>query len=186
VSDGDDGSEEPEIPPHVAAKLAEGRRIGFEMTLVQTHDFDLAEDIAQVVQESLWMMWLEGSLDLSKPLAPLAFTIVGRRCANILRDEANHELPRIKLSYALDTSGQVQLDSALHLEATELGDALNAALEMMPAIQREVWEAIKVRGETREQVASAMGKTLASVDAHLYGANLALKATAEKVKESGR
>lgn len=188
MSGGDDGPERQDAPPEVVAKLVEGRRIGFEMALVMTSDYDEANDIAQVVQESLWEMWRskDRGLDLSKPLPPLVHTIVGRRWANILRAEADHKLPLIKEAFALESSARTQLDSALHAEAAELGAALSETVNAMPELQREIWKAVRLRGLTREQVAAELGKTTASISAHLYAAGLALKATKEKFEEDGR
>ena len=153
--------------------------------------------------------WLANPADRDEVVQEAALAISDRAAADpnwlvpgqslekiVYKVTRNKAADRLRANYAERTwlpryerrqlnRGQVQLDAALQFEAAEAEQLIERALLKVARASREVWQAIELRGMTREQVAKQRGVSVNTIRAQHYPAACAVRATLDRYAGGG-
>lgn len=140
----------------------------------------LAEEVMQEVFLTFWRMGDE--LLLIRNAEAYLRTLTKNRCLNVLRrvvleNKADRELTKNYVEYHNETEESILLNDTKNL--------INAAIELLPGQQREVYQLCQNDGLKYEEVAKRLGISINTVKTHMKRALAAIRAYVEANTDVG-
>lgn len=139
----------------------------FTIAIERTDDLTAGE-IAQRVALAFWRKWRDGQVERFDEQSITGWTVVATRLELLARSRAVARRQRREVPHELaGPESQVHVYSpAEHYHATELESIVTRVLRAMPARQRDVFLAVRERGQSYEAIASTKNITQVTARRH--------------------
>jgi len=138
------------------------------------NDYDTGKDIVHDVLLNFWDK--RDSIDTSKSIKSYLFTSVYNRCLNFIRDRKKFSSTEGEMEIAENT----KWESSDQLEAAELEDKINKALDELPEKCREVFLLNRYDGLKYKEIAEKLGISIKTVETQM---SKALKILRERLAQ---
>ena len=135
-------------------------------------DRSLAEEVVQITFTKAWVA--SARFDADEPLAPWLYVIARRAAIDVFRRESRHVASVIETDIA-----------ALPPSFEELWDAweVRTAIDLLPAVERQVIQAVHYEAKTMPEIAAELGVPLGTVKSRSHRAHLRLVTLLGHVRE---